>query len=304
MPDTPICVIANAGSGKKGAGRIDALLEPLRQAGLTPEVRLIRAGGILTAEAERARDEGFATIIAAGGDGTVCAVAQALAGSGATLGIIPLGTFNFFARSLGLPETPEAAVQALIGGRVRAVAAAEVNGRLFLNNASLGLYPALLEKREKLYAKFGRSRWAAYWSALRTLTTYDRPSRLRITTDGKVTHLRSPMVFVAQNAFQLEQYGLSDGVDLIRQGKLAVYVAPELRRWQVLGFSIRMFLRVARPYREFTLEGASEMEIETRAPRRTIARDGEREKMRGPFRFRALPQALRVIVPRDTGAPP
>ncbi|MGA0542261.1 diacylglycerol/lipid kinase family protein [Neotabrizicola sp. VNH66] len=302
MPDTPICVIANAGSGKKGAARIHALVEPLRAAGLNPEVRLIRHGARLTAEAERARNEGFATIVAAGGDGTVCAVAQALAGSEAVLGIIPLGTFNFFARSLGLPETAEAAVEALIHGQVESVAAAEVNGRLFLNNASLGLYPALLEKREKVYAKYGRSRWAAYWSALRTLTTYDRPSRLRIITDGRATHLRSPMVFVAQNAYQLEQYGLQDGVDLIRQGKLAVYVAPELRRWQVLGFSIRMFLRVARPYRDFTLEGATEVEIETRAPRRTIARDGEREKMQAPFRFRALPAALRVIVPSGTGA--
>ncbi len=302
MPDTPICVIANAGSGKKGAARIHALVEPLRAAGLNPEVRLIRHGARLTAEAERARNEGFATIVAAGGDGTVCAVAQALAGSEAVLGIIPLGTFNFFARSLGLPETAEAAVEALIHGKVESVAAAEVNGRLFLNNASLGLYPALLEKREKVYAKYGRSRWAAYWSALRTLTTYDRPSRLRIITDGRATHLRSPMVFVAQNAYQLEQYGLQDGVDLIRQGKLAVYVAPELRRWQVLGFSIRMFLRVARPYRDFTLEGATEVEIETRAPRRTIARDGEREKMQAPFRFRALPAALRVIVPSGTGA--
>lgn len=302
MPDTPICVIANAGSGKKGAARIHALVEPVRAAGLHPEVRLIRHGARLTAEAERARNEGFATIVAAGGDGTVCAVAQALVGSEAVLGIIPLGTFNFFARSLGLPETAEAAVEALIHGQVESVAAAEVNGRLFLNNASLGLYPALLEKREKVYAKYGRSRWAAYWSALRTLTTYDRPSRLRIITDGRATHLRSPMVFVAQNAYQLEQYGLQDGVDLIRQGKLAVYVAPELRRWQVLGFSIRMFLRVARPYRDFTLEGATEVEIETRAPRRTIARDGEREKMQAPFRFRALPAALRVIVPSGAGA--
>ena len=66
-------------------------------------------------------------------------------------------------------------------------------------------------------------RWAAYWSALTTLARYDRPSRLRITVDGRTDHWRSPMVFVAQNAYQLQQYGLTEGVDLIRQGKLTGY---------------------------------------------------------------------------------
>lgn len=295
----PVTLLANAGSGRQN-DRIERLAEPLREAGLDLQVRLIRHGHQIAAEAVRARDAS-ATILAAGGDGTVCAVAEVLAGSSTTLGILPLGTFNFFARSLGLPADPVAAAGALIGGDVIAVSAAEVNGRLFLNNASLGLYPALLDQRERAYAKWGRSRWAAYWSALRTLATYDRPSRLRITVDGKTDHVRSPMVFVAQNAFQLEQYGMQDGADLIRQGKLAVYVAPELRKWQVLGFALKMALRTAQPYRDFTLESGTEVLIGTRAPRRTIARDGERQKMSAPFRFRLLPGALRVIVPPGVG---
>lgn len=293
----PICILANAGSGRKEAARIEALVEPFRAAGLAPEVRLIRNGARLPAEARRARDDGFATVIAAGGDGTICSVATELAGSGIALGIVPLGTFNFFARSLGLSGDAAQAIAALIGGDERQVAAGEVNGKLFLNNASLGLYPALLERREAAYARFGRSRLLAYWSAIRTLATYDRPSRLRITIDGRTGHLRSPMVFVAQNAFQLEQFGLQDGVALLREGKLAIYIAPELRRWQLLGFAVKMLLRTARPYRDFTLEGGREMEIVTHARRRTIARDGERQKMAAPFRFRLLPGALTVIVP-------
>ncbi|RGP38858.1 diacylglycerol/lipid kinase family protein [Pseudotabrizicola alkalilacus] len=293
----PICVLANAGSGRKSGARIAQLTEPLRAAGLKHEVRLIRKGALIPAAAQEARADGFATVIAAGGDGTICSVATELAGSGIALGILPLGTFNFFARSLGLENDPEAAMAQLLAGSEIPVAAGEVNGKLFLNNASLGLYPALLEQREAAYAKWGRSRWAAYWSGLRVLATYNRPSRMTLTVDGVVQVRHSPMVFIAQNAYQLEEYGMQEGVDLIRAGKLAVYIAPELRRWQLLGFALRIAVRMARPYRDFTLIGAAAVEIETRARRRTIARDGERETMAAPFAFRRLPDVLTVIVP-------
>lgn len=293
----PICVLANAGAGKKSAARIEMLTAPLRAAGLRHEVRLIRKGALIPAQAQKARADGFATVIAAGGDGTICSVATELAGSGIALGILPLGTFNFFARSLGLENDPEIAMAQMLAGAEITVAAGEVNGKLFLNNASLGLYPALLERREAAYAKWGRSRWAAYWSGLRVLSTYNRPSRMTLTVDGVVQVRRSPMVFIAQNAYQLEEYGMQEGVDLIRAGKLAVYIAPELRRWQLLGFALRIAVRMARPYRDFTLIGAGAVEIETRAPRRTIARDGEREKMAAPFSFRRLSDVLTVIVP-------
>ena len=299
----PICVLANAGSGRKSGERIEQLIAPLRAAGLAHEVRLIRKGAMIPAAARKARDDGFGTIIAAGGDGTICSVATELAGSGIALGILPLGTFNFFARSLGLDNDPEAAMTQLLTGVETPVAAGEVNGKLFLNNASLGLYPALLERREAAYAKWGRSRLAAYWSGLRVLATYNRPSRMTLTIDGVVQVRHSPMIFVAQNAYQLEEYGMQEGVELIRAGQLAVYIAPELRRWELLGFALRIAVRMARPYRDFTLIGADALQIETRARRRTIARDGEREKMAAPFAFRTLPGVLTVIVPVVDPAP-
>lgn len=298
MIEGPVAILANAGAGKKAAARMETLLQPFHDSGLHPDVHMIRNGKTLPAEAARIAKGGYRSVIAAGGDGTICTVATALAGSGIALGVIPMGTFNYFARSLGLPNDPEQAIAALLTGQLQTVSAGEVNGKLFLNNASLGLYPALLEQREAAYAKWGRSRLAAYWSALRTLATYDRPSRLRVTIDGKIDHLRSPMVFVAQSAFQLEESGL-EGADMIRDGKFAIYIAPELRRWQVLVFALKMALRAARPYRDFTLIAAEEMLVETRNRRRTIARDGEREKMQSPFHFRVLPDALTVIVPTD-----
>jgi diacylglycerol kinase family enzyme len=295
----PVCVLANAGSGKKSAARIAQIVAPLAEAGVAHEIRLIRKGAQIPAAARKARSDGFATVIAAGGDGTICGVATELAESGIALGILPLGTFNFFARSLGLDPLPEAAMAQLMTGTERTVAAGEVNGKLFLNNASLGLYPALLERREAAYARWGRSRLTAYWSGVRTLLTYNRASRLGLTIDGTVQDWRSPMVFIAQNAFQLEEYGMQEGVDLIRSGQLAVYIAPEVRGWRLLGFALRMATRMARPYRDFTLVGGTDIQIATRSRSRTIARDGERERMIAPFGFRRVADVLTVIVPPE-----
>ncbi len=299
----PICILANAGSGRKGAARVAALVRPFAEAGLAAEVRRIDRGHRLPDEARRAARGGYGTVIAAGGDGTVCAVADALAGTQTALGVLPLGTFNFFARSLGLPLTLDEAARALIAGTVRPFDVAEVNGKVFLNNSSLGLYPAMLADREQAYARWGRSRLAAYWSALRTLLTYDRVSRLHLTLDGRPAERQSPMVFVASNAWQLEQYGLTEGAEMIRQGQLAVFFARGERRWRMLRLAARMVLRNARAWQDFDLVPAREIVVATRSPRRTIARDGEREKMQAPFTFRLRPGALRVIVP-GPAAPP
>ncbi|MBE2276859.1 MAG: NAD(+)/NADH kinase [Rhodobacteraceae bacterium] len=297
----PIAILANAGSGRRGAARIAELVRPFAAAGLGVEIRRIDRGHRLPDEARRLRDAGFGTVIAAGGDGTVTAVAQALAGTDTVLGVLPLGTFNFFARSIGLPPTPDAAAAALIGGRAQALDLAEVNGKVFLNNASLGLYPAMLADREQAYARWGRSRLAAYWSALRTLVTYDRSSDLRLTVDGRTARVRSPMVFVAANAYQLDQYGLEEGAEIVRQGRLALYIAKDAKGLKMLRFATRMVLRSARPWQEFLLSSGQEITIETRAPRRTVARDGERGRLSTPLHFRLRPGALKVIVPQGGG---
>lgn len=294
----PVCIIANAGSGKKKAARMHALLDPLiERIGGTPEVRLVHEGHRIAAEARAARDEGrFATIIAAGGDGTVCAVAAELLDSDIAMGVLPMGTFNYFSRSLGFPQTPEDSLVALTEAVPRRISVGEVNGKLFLNNASLGLYAEILQNRESVYGRFGRSRMAAYWSVLTTIASFRRPSSMRVTIDGQARRLRTPMVFVAANGYQLDQFGLP-GADCLEQGDFAVFLAPDCSRWQLIRFAIRLAMRAARPERDFELLCGRDIVIETRRPRRTIARDGERDRMAQPFRFRMREQALTVLAP-------
>jgi diacylglycerol kinase family enzyme len=154
MSDGPtICVLSNprSGTAARNPGAVD------RAMAIFGDRSVLRPfSGDPADEAARAVSEGFQIIVAAGGDGTVAGVAHALAGTEAALAVLPLGTFNYFARGLGMPETPEAAARAILAGSSHFIAVGTMNGRVFLNNVSIGLYPAILEEREATYARFGR----------------------------------------------------------------------------------------------------------------------------------------------------
>jgi diacylglycerol kinase family enzyme len=100
---------------------------------------------------ELARNEDAQVVfVAAGGDGTVNAVASAVAGTERCMGVLPVGTLNHFAHDLGLPLKLEAAVAAITGGRTRGIDVAEVNGAVFVNNSSIGAYPTMVLDRERM----------------------------------------------------------------------------------------------------------------------------------------------------------
>ncbi|MGR3783902.1 MAG: diacylglycerol/lipid kinase family protein [Albimonas sp.] len=296
------CVILNAGSGKRRAEALAATLErEFARQGLPARLRLIRKGSDLEGAAREAADEGFGTVVAGGGDGTINAVAGAIAGTGARLGVIPLGTFNYVARSLGLPETPEAAVGVLATGRPRPLPLGEVNGRVFLNNASLGAYAKILETRESVYRRFGRSQLAAHWSVVTALAEYRSPLDARVTVDGEARRLHTPLAFVANNAFQLEQFDFHESAERVRGGEFALFLAPDREPFDLIRFAAALGLKQLKPGRDFEMLYGKEIVVETRRPRRLVARDGEREKMTGPFRFLRKDGALEVLAPAEGG---
>jgi diacylglycerol kinase family enzyme len=293
-------VIVNAGSGKRrGRQLAEELAGMVERYPGRFELRVERSGARIEAAARRAVDEGFATVVAAGGDGTICAVAGVVAGTDRSFGVLPLGTFNYFARSLGLPEDLDAGLRVLAEGDTQPVAVGDVNGLSFLNNASLGAYAAILQSRESVYRRWGRSRLAAYWSVLTTLIRFRRPLRLKVTVDGEVRRFKTPLVFVALNPHQLETLGL-EGADCIRSGRFALFIAPDCSRFELVRYAIRLAFRAMEPGRDFELMCGEDILVETPGRRRLIARDGERQHMTGPFRFRLRRDALRVLVPDTT----
>ena len=146
-------------------------------------------------------------VVAVGGDGSLNAVAQAAHAAGCPMGVLPYGTFNYFARTHGLPTEPAAAVRWLLAARPEPVQVAAINDRVFLVNASLGAYPELLQDREAYKARFGRSRWVAMVAALATMLRSQRRLRLRIEVGPTVRDLHTLALFVGNNRLQLQQFG-------------------------------------------------------------------------------------------------
>jgi len=295
IPPATICVVANPKSGRNSRDKA-AIEAAMSVFGGAAELRRWHKGDDLEAFVNRAVADGFTTIVAAGGDGTVMGVAHALVGSGVSLGVLPLGTFNYFARGLGLPQEPAEAARAILRGHRRKIAVGSVNGQVFLNNASVGLYPSILQEREDIYARWGRSRLMAHWSVLRTLVRFQRPMRMRLTAD-RITHdLVTPLVFVARSAYQLRRFGL-EGEKAISDDCFAVYILHDGTRWQLLRQALRLATGRLRAGQDIDLMTAATLEVVTERPRPRVAFDGEKTRMRVPLSFRIQPDALTIIVP-------
>ena len=156
----PLIIVMNRGSGRKAeAEREQDIAEGFESAGQA--YRLLRAPepSALPAIATQAVSivkNGGGAVVAAGGDGTINTVVQAVLPSGVAFGVLPQGTYNFFGRDLGIPEDPKEAIGALLGARTRKIQVGLMNDRAFLVNASLGAYPRLLEQREEAKRRFGQ----------------------------------------------------------------------------------------------------------------------------------------------------
>ncbi|MGG7566096.1 diacylglycerol/lipid kinase family protein [Rhodovulum sp. DZ06] len=305
LRDAAIHVIVNRASGGQDADRLAQIRAGFAAAGAAERTRIEAVPGReMSARARAAAEAGAGVVVACGGDGTICAVAEGLAQaraggeSGAALGVLPAGTFNYFARGLGLPERIAPAARIIAEGHTRPLATGAVNGRLFLNNASIGVYPAILREREQIYARFGRSRLAAYWSVLRVLRGFGGPLRLHIEADGREIRTRSPLAFVAGSAYQLDLLGV-DGAEAIRGGRLALLLAPDDHPGGLVRRALRLGARRAERGEDYTLVAARSIRIHAGPGARLVARDGERARMRGPFEFTLSAHALRAVVPAE-----
>lgn len=205
-------VVNGKAGGSDADAKRDAIESGLREAG--------RAGIVLFAapgELARVAREGAAkaladgsAVVAVGGDGTINTVAQAAHAAGCAMGVLPEGTFNYFAREHGAPTDTAEALRWLLDARPEPAQVSAINERVFLVNASLGLYPDLLQDRERWTARFGRSRLVALGAALATLLRSQDSLRLRMELDGKLREVRTLTLFIGNNRLQLEKLGLDD----------------------------------------------------------------------------------------------
>jgi diacylglycerol kinase family enzyme len=296
-------VIVNTTSG---AGHPDERLEGIREAfsaaGIQARIVACRKGGEL---GDLARREALAkprVLVAAGGDGTVNAVASAVAGTGTALGVLPLGTFNHFARDMRIPLALEEAAQAIAANHQVRVDMGEVNGRLFLNNSSIGLYPEIVRKRDEQRRRLGRSKRAAMFWAMVTVLRRHPFLDLRLKLDKGEERRRSAFVFIGNNAYAMEGFDIGSR-ERLDGGHLSVYLAQRRGRFALFALALRALFGRLSQARDFEALHTRSLRIETRHQRMSVATDGEVNVMQMPLDYRARPAALRVIVPAPQSTP-
>jgi diacylglycerol kinase family enzyme len=268
------------------------------------ELRVLQSNGErdICAVAREAAQSDERIIVAAGGDGTISAVAGAVVGTDKILGVLPAGTLNHFAKDLGIPLELEAAIRTIKENHVAAVDVGEINGRIFINNSSFGIYPQIVARREAQQQRLARGKWLAFfWATIQALRRFPFLD-LKIAFEGREIVRRTAFLFVGNNEYKIAGFELGSRA-CIDAGRLGLYLTGGTGRLGLFRLAFHALFGRVDQARDFDVFCVTEARIETRKRRLLVACDGEVERMETPFYCRIRPGALRVFVPRREVAP-
>jgi len=309
-PASDLLFVINAAAGALDIDAKRAMIESaLAARGRQGELLICRPADLqrVAVQAATAAVARGTAVIAVGGDGSLNTVAQAAHAAGCAMGVIPYGTFNYFARTHGIPTEPAAAVRLLLDARPMPVQVAAINDRVFLVNASLGVYPELLQDREAYKARFGRSRWVAFLAACATLLRAQRRLRLHIEMGATVRDVQTLTLFVGNNRLQLQQFGAEPEDTLAGtpgDGSMAALMLRPIGTLSMIGLVLHGAM--GRLGEAAGVEGFEFQHMVVRptlAPGRrevVVAFDGEVALMRAPIDIRVLDKPLYLL--QATGA--
>jgi diacylglycerol kinase family enzyme len=275
-------------------GPREALRKRAREAGM--EVIDLIAGLDVAGEVRRRISEGRRLFIAAGGDGTVNTVIQPLVNTEATLAVIPAGTYNHFAKDLGIPLDWEAALDVAMRGESRQIDTAHVNDRFFVNNVSLGLYPELVARREERGRDYPR--WKArLYAAYVTLRKYPHVT-FTVETEHHQEVIRTQVFIVSNNSYDLSRIGIEAPRSMMTEGRLLVYWLPHLSRITLMKFAAHYLAGRVTTTPGFRHFRTARMKVQSRRETLHVGIDGEVFTMTMPLTVTIVPQSLLVKVPR------
>jgi diacylglycerol kinase family enzyme len=292
-----LAVLLNPASGSHRGANTRAQIEELFcRYGIDAAVRELTTPVEIAMAARVALEGSPDAIVAGGGDGTVNAVASVLAGGSTPLGVLPLGTLNHFAKDLHIPLDLDKAVQAIAQRHVERVDVGRVGDRIFLNNASIGLYPSIVEARERL-RRAGHARWTAFVLATIDVVRREDEVTIRLESSDTAIAARTPFLFVGNNEYQVEGIHLGARTGL-GAGRLFAYFAPPVRTRDLPTLFAHALLGYARRDHALQVVSAEELWVDTPFGRRIkVACDGELLTLAPPLHFRAWRGALHVIAP-------
>jgi diacylglycerol kinase family enzyme len=284
------CAAGTLLRGTPQAG-VAAVREAFSAAGLSPTIVCADGRSVEGAVRDAARVSDV--VVVGGGDGTLRSAAAILAGSRAALGVLPLGTFNHFAKELRVPFDLGEAAKALAAGTIEKIDLGSVNDRVFINHAAVGIYPHMVRRREALRKGQGLGKFPAMAIAFFDTFVEYPTFGLRVRVGGAAAERRSPFAFVANNRYILDSYGIDGHAG---RKKLSLLLAHDAGRWALVRMGLKALAgRLGREaYDLITFEEAS---IAARRKHLLVELDGELERLRPPLHFRLLKEALGVLRP-------
>jgi diacylglycerol kinase family enzyme len=291
-------VLINRGGGHTGddGQARKRVAAALAKAGIDGKIELLD-GEQLARRVKKLVAAGTRLVIVGGGDGTVSAAAGAAADSKTLLGILPMGTLNHLARDLGISFNLAEAAAVVADGKMRRIDVAELNGRIFVNNSAIGLYPLMVVDRDAQQKRLGRSkRLAMLVASARTLARF-RHHRLTLTINGNDREVvETPLLFVGNNDYKLAMpaAGFRQKLDA---GHLSVLVMAEKGRAAMIAAVLRALVGRARRGDMERIE-AETLRVTGRRSHYSVAMDGETLRLAPPLDYRIRKRALRVMAPR------
>jgi YegS/Rv2252/BmrU family lipid kinase len=248
----------------------------------------------LTAAVQAAIRENHSLIVVGGGDGTYSAIARYFVGTAATLGVLPLGTGNAFARDLGIPSDVGQACRIVTEGKPVRVDLGRANDVNFLNVATVGLTTRVaLALTDPMKKRFGRF---VYVIALIKALATVRPFHVRLECDGVITEFSTLLLVIGNGRYHAGPFLLSPTASIV-DGRLTVYALATTHKAAFFRFALALVtghqgnlpeVRTASPVRGVVLT----------IPERRVTIDGEVAGAT-PLKFGVLPGALRVMVPHE-----
>jgi diacylglycerol kinase family enzyme len=289
-------VLLNRGGGGAGDDARERVAAALAKAGIDAPIEAVE-GGQLAARATAAVEGGATLVIAAGGDGTMSAVAGALAGSDTALGLLPLGTLNHLARDLGIAFDLDEAAAVIAAGHEERIDVARIGERRFVNNSAIGIYPLMVADRDAQQARLGRSkRFAMLIAGLRTVVRFHH-HRLRLTINGSETEtIDTALLFVGNNDYRLDAGGAGQRAT-ISDGQLCVIAMRRMGRAAFFAALVRALAGRSRDDDMIRIDDVQTLRVASRRSHLRVAIDGETCHLSPPLDYAIEAGALRVIVP-------
>ncbi len=302
-------VIVNCGAGSIDDDATDGqrrdIIDAFAASDIEADVTFVEGSKLSDAAVAAARAKPDAVVVA-GGDGSIGTAAGALSDGDVPLAVLPLGTFNHFAKDIGVPLGLEEAAASIAHGAVSRVDLVDVNGHFFVNNSSVGVYPTMVSMRDQIRDERGWGKARAVPMAMLTVVRRFPVRRITITADGYHARLRTPFVFVGNNRYDVGPRGVGERAR-IDAGELCVYVARARSPWRLLWIAAKAMLRGSSRVTELDEFCAPELTLDVHGHRVLVSLDGESMTLRSPLRYRIHPAALPVLATPPpgptTGAP-